>query len=99
MIGPTWPANAFIALACVVEAVAAQPREPSTVHVIVIDPSGARVAGARIRIETKGRERSATTDPRGEATLSGAAVAAVRIRLEADGFAPLDLAIKLKPGE
>lgn len=59
--------------------------------VVVLDPTGARVAGARVTVSQGGRHgRTQTTGAAGDAPFVGLSPGAYRVHVEASGFEPAD---------
>jgi hypothetical protein len=67
----------------------AQPRLDATLRVTVVDPSGAVIVGARVRISPAGVEIG--TGARGDAAFTELAPGRYTIHVEAPGFAPSDV--------
>ena len=72
----------------------------ASLRVVVLDPNGAYVVGAHVRINAEGKaEQSGETNRQGEAQFPRLTSGKLRIHVEAEGFAPRDVAdATLKPG-
>ena len=72
----------------------------ASLRVVVLDPNGAYVVGAHVRINAEGKaEQSSETNRQGEAQFARLTSGKLRIHVEAEGFAPRDVAgATLKPG-
>jgi hypothetical protein len=92
----------LVALSLVPPLALSQTRTSSeaSLRVNVVDPSGAAVVGARIRLVTAGgREHSGETDSRGETVFLKLDVGVYELQVEAKGFETRDIADGLlKPG-
>jgi hypothetical protein len=62
---------------------------------IVVDPTGAVVPGAVVKVinNQTGAAQSAVTDSEGHWVVSGVAPGAIRVRVERQGFSPIDQAV------
>ncbi|MEW6207028.1 MAG: carboxypeptidase regulatory-like domain-containing protein [Acidobacteriota bacterium] len=65
----------------------AQSRTDATIRVSVLDPTGAAIASAKVRVKSKtGVERVAETNDKGEAVIAGLKPGRYQVTVEAEGF-------------
>ena len=94
--GKLWGAAIFIVLTVT----SAATGQTVSLRVAVIDPSGARVPHAQVKVETNGGQpRSAVTDLAGEVYFLNLLAKGARVTVEAPGFAPQIANIRLKGAE
>ncbi len=93
---------------CFPPAAMAQPRAGATLLVTVVDPSGAVIVGARVRVRPAQSQAdpggtsavAVETGARGDALFTALEPARVTIRVESPGFEPADVTdVRLRPGE
>lgn len=71
----------------------------AALRVRVLDPSGATIVAAQVKLSATGREdRSAVTGARGESQFARLSAGEYQVRVEAEGFEPREQTIALKPG-
>jgi hypothetical protein len=71
----------------------------ASLRVKVLDPLGAAIVAAQIKLSSAGSEdRSAVTGARGESQFARLAATEYQVRVEAEGFEPRAQTILLKPG-
>lgn len=74
-------------------------QEAASLRVIVLDPSGAAIVGAPVRVTPPaGEPTDAASDSRGRATLADLAPGRAQLRVESPGFAPYEAEVVLRPG-
>jgi hypothetical protein len=92
-----WP----LALLVMIQPALAQTRtqNDSSLRVMVLDPRGAAITAARVRLSSETQVASATpTNARGEASFNRLAAGQYQLRVEADGFEPREQSVSLQPG-
>ena len=90
----TVPTAAFLLLA-----LSGYAQDVSTLRVIVLDQTGAAIAGAPVRVTPAGgTPLHFASDNRGEAVLTGLAPGRVQLHVESPGFAPHDAEMSVRRG-
>ncbi|HET9531911.1 MAG TPA: TonB-dependent receptor, partial [Blastocatellia bacterium] len=71
----------------------------ASLRVRVLDPTGAAIVAARVKLQANGRDDLLSeTNTRGDAQIVRLASGEYRIRIEAEGFEPKEQTLALKPG-
>src|SRR6185436_18150375 len=77
-------------------AFAQPPRSDATLHVTVVDPSGAVIVGARVRVG----DATVETGGRGDAAFDALPPGRYTIHVESEGFAPADVRdVRIRAGD
>ncbi|HEY7544556.1 MAG TPA: TonB-dependent receptor, partial [Blastocatellia bacterium] len=77
----------FIALAMMPASALAQSKNDATLRVVALDPMGAAIVAAKVRVKSKdGDERVAETNEKGEATIAGVRPGRYQVVVKAEGF-------------
>ena len=77
----------LVALALIPAQLSAQSKSDATLRIVVLDPTGAAIIAAKVRVKSKdGDERASETNEKGEAVIAAVKPGRYQVTVEAEGF-------------